>query len=313
MSSLQPLGVFAALCAAVAAAAAARLAVRPARRVAGRIHPYVQLARSRLGAGDADAAVLLPHAGRSPVAEVVAPILQRVAHGLGRLIDAGDRSTVEERLRHAGFAGTTADDYRMRQLGWTVASAAVGVALGLLIGVSAATVLAVTAASAYYGASRWRANVDRAVRERRTLMRSELSTIAQLLAVHVRAAHGPVEAVREVAGRGRGPVAHELREALGWIGGGTSPGHAYEQLAARTGEPLAARLYRTLGWATTSGGDVASALLTLADDVRAERRDEVARSAVKRRNAMLVPLLALIAPTMLLFIAAALPHVIFGR
>lgn len=95
--------------------------------------------------------------------------------------------------------------------------------------------------------------------------------------------------------------------AAGWF-----PRQAYERLAEATPEPLAARLYRLLGSATTSGGDVAHALLALSDDVRGERREEVARSAIRRRSAMLVPLLVLIAPTMLLFVAAALPHVIFG-
>jgi hypothetical protein len=53
--------------------------------------------------------------------------------------------------------------------------------------------------------------------------------------------------------------------------------------------------------------------LAFADDLRAERSEEIARRAIRRRSAMLVPLLVLVAPVMLLFVAAALPHVIFGR
>jgi tight adherence protein C len=310
----EPLGLTAAVTAAVAAATAARLVRRPPRPVERRIRPYVQVARSRLGAGDADAAVLVaaPPIG-NPFVEVFAPIGHRLATILGRLIDTGDRSSVETRLRHAGLATMAVDDYRMRQLAWTAGGAAVGVALGLVLGLSAAMVLALGGLLAYFGASRWRGRVDRAIRDRRSLMRAELSTAAQLLAVHVRAGRGPVEAVREVVAHGRGPVSGELRDALGWVGGGMAPGIAYERLAQATAEPLAARLYRALGWATTSGGDVATALLRLADDVRAERRDELARSAIRRRSAMLIPLLALIAPTMLLFIAAALPRIIFGQ
>lgn len=152
-----------------------------------------------------------------------------------------------------------------------------------------------------------------AIDGRRARMRVELYTVAQLLAVYTRTGHGPVEAVREVTRRGRGPVVGELTEALGWISGGTAPRLAYERLADMTAEPAAARLYRTLAAAAHSGGDIAKALLAFGDDLRNERAEEVARSAIRRRSAMLVPLLLLVAPVMLLFVAAALPHLVFGR
>ncbi len=309
----DPRVVLAAMCAAVATATAVGLVVRPPRRVAVRVRPYAQLSRSRLGTGLADASVLASY-GRpgGAVGAVFGPIGRRLAEVLGRMVDVGDRSSVEMRLRQAGFVDTSAEQYRMRQLTWTVGGLAVGTALGIVLGVSAATVLVMAALSGYFGATRWRARVDGVIRTRREAMRTELYTVAQLLAVYSRTGHGPVEAVREVAGRGLGPVAAELRDALAWIGGGTVPQAAYERLAESTPEPLAARLYRLLGSAATSGGDVAHALLALSDDVRGERREEVARSAIRRRSAMLVPLLVLIAPTMLLFVAAALPHVIFG-
>jgi tight adherence protein C len=309
----DPQVLAAAVCAAVATATAVGLVVHPPRRLAVRVRPYAQLSRSRLGMSVADVAVLVsPRRPGGTFGAVLAPMSRRAAGALGNLVDVGDRSSIELRLRQAGFADTSAEQYRMRQLGWTVGGFALGAALGLLLEVSAATVLLLSVLSGYYGATRWRARVDGAIRSRREAMRAELYTVAQLLAVYSRTGHGPVEAVREVARRGLGPVAGELRDALAWIGGGMVPQQAYERLAEATPEPLAARLYRLLGSATTSGGDVAHALLAVSDDVRSERREEVARSAIRRRSAMLIPLLVLIAPTMLLFIAAALPHVIFG-
>lgn len=309
---MTPGTLVAALAAGVAAATAAGLVVRPPARLGPRTRPYSQLARSRLGAGDADPGVL-DAPPRAAAAQVLGPLARRAAEALAGLVDAGDRASVETRLRHAGMADLSADDYRMRQLGWTAGGAATGAAAGLALATSAATTLVLVALLAYAGASRWRARVDRAVAARRARMRAELSTLCQLLAVHLRAGHGPVEAVRTVAARSVGPVAAELSDAVAWVSGGMTPSLAYERLAAACAEPLAARLYRILGPATATGGDVATALLALADDVRAERRDELARAAVRRRAAMLVPLLGLIAPTMLLFIAAALPHLIFGR
>jgi len=310
VSGLTPAIVVAAGAAGVAAASAVRLVARPPGRLGPRLRPFAQLSRSRLGAGDADPAVLWDRP-RTAAVEVLAPPVRRAAAALARLIDAGDRAGVEARVRHAGLAAS-ADDYRMRQLGWSAGGAAMGAAVGIGIGLSAATTLVLVALLAYAGATRWRARVDRAIAARRGLMRAELATVCQLLAVHVRTGHGPVEAVRSVAARSRGPVGGELGDAVGLIAGGLAPAVAYERLAAACAEPLAARLYRMLGPATAAGADVATALLALADDVRAERRDEIARAAVRRRAAMLVPLLGLIAPTMLLFIAAALPHVVFG-
>jgi hypothetical protein len=50
----------------------------------------------------------------------------------------------------------------------------------------------------------------------------------------------------------------------------------------------------------------------LSEDLRDARREDLRRVATKRRAAMLVPTIAILAPIMLLFIAAPLPSVIFG-
>lgn len=306
--SLGPGTLAAAVAAAVAASAAAKAVVRPPARLGPRNAPFAQLARARLGTSEPVAA---PGWERPRPGEVIGPVLRRLAGALGSVVDAGDRAGLEARLARSGLA-VDAEDYRMRQLGWTAGGAALGAAMGIGLGLSAATTLALVALVAYAGSTRWRGLVERAVARRRSAMRTELATVCQLLAVHVRTGHGPVEAVRAVAERSRGPVAAELRDGLGWVAGGMPAPGAYEALAAACAEPLAARLYRMLGPATATGTDVGDALLALAADVRAERRDELARAAVRRRAAMLVPLLGLIAPTMLLFIAAAVPHLVFG-
>ncbi|HSH58359.1 MAG TPA: hypothetical protein VK988_01720, partial [Acidimicrobiales bacterium] len=146
-----------------------------------RVRPYVQLSRALLGAGNADAAVLVrPEAAGGTVFEVLAPIGRRLARGLGRIVDLGDRSDVDLRLRHAGFADTSADQYRMRQLGCTVTGSALGAVLGITVGGSSAMVLVLAALSTYAGASRWRARVDRAIRERREAMQTCCCTTSAL-------------------------------------------------------------------------------------------------------------------------------------
>lgn len=309
----DPRLLLAAVCWAVATATAARWVARPRRALALRVRPYAQLSRSRLGAGVDDATALgivAPTGGA--ISEILGPMFRRAAEMLAGVVDAGATESIELRLRQAGFVDVAADQYRIRQLGFTVGGLGLGVALGLSRGFSAALVLATGAILAFPAATFQRNRVDRAIEERRSLMRVELYTVTQLIAVYLRAGSSAVDAVRNVTVRGQGPVVEELREALGWIGAGMRPNDAYARLTEITPEPSAARLYRALGSSVSSGGDIARSLLAMSTDLRAARREEVERTAVRRRVAMLLPMLGLIAPVMLLFVVAALPHIVLG-
>lgn len=297
----------------IAIGVGARWMLRPRRSLAIRVRPYAQLSRSRLGAGvDEMTAIGVAAPTGSAVAEVLGPMLRRGAHGLAELIDAGTAESIELRLRQAGMRDVAADQYRMRQLAYAIAGVAMGLALGMTRGFSTALVLVTGLLVGFPAATFERNRLTRVIEERKAVMRVELYSVAQLLAVYLRSGSSPVDAVRSVTTRGQGPVVDELREALGWIGAGMRPHDAYARLAEITPEPAAARLYRMLGSSSTSGGDVARSLLAVSADLRAERREEVERASIKRRAAMLAPLLLLIAPVMLLFVVAALPHIVFG-
>ena len=103
----------------------------------------------------------------------------------------------------------------------------------------------------------------------------------------------------------------ELAEAAAQIRSGSPPVEVLERLAGQTAEPSAARLYRLYGASWSAGGDP-TALLALSDSLRASRRDALARTMAKRRVAMALPLVAVIAPILILFIAAAIPSIVFG-
>ena len=307
--------VLAALLAAGTAMLAVRLMVPPRRALAPRLRPYAALSRSRLGTGYADVSVvsLTTVDDRSATGRVLGPLVERLAAGLSRLIDAADADTLAVRLRHAGFRDVGPEQYRMRQLAYTIAGVALGAALGAGVFSSVTMTFVLIACFGFPAATIQRNRVERAIRERTAKMRNESYTVAQLIAVHIRSGHGPVDAVRSVCALGRGPVIEELRDALRWISGGTSPQRAYDKLAEATPEPAAARLYRLLSASARSGGDIGEALLAVGSDLRSERREELARWAVKRRTAMLLPLLMFIAPVMVLFVGAALPALVMGR
>ena len=162
------------------------------------------------------------------------------------------------------------------------------------------------------GALRWRAKVDGLIDDRRTLMRAEAHTVCQMLAVWLRTGDTPSGALDRLSRRTAGIVPGELAEASAQIRSGSPPAEVLERLADQTAEPSAARLYRLYGATWNAGGDPA-ALLALSDSLRASRRDAIARTMARRRIAMALPLVAVIAPILILFIAAALPSIVFGR
>jgi tight adherence protein C len=290
--------------AAVAASCLARAAVRTPTRLGPRLAPYTERARSRLSTTVAQ---------RPPGARTVwGPMITAVADRLARLLDTGTAGEVELRLRRAGLTDLTAAGYRRRQLAYTVAGFAFGVAAAVLLQLSTTAALIVAVAFGAAGALRWRAKLDGLTEDRRTLMRAEAHTVCQMLAVWLRTGDTPAGALDRLTHRAGGIVPAELAEAAAQIRSGSPPVEVLERLAAHTAEPSAARLYRLYGASWTAGGDP-SALLALSDSLRASRRDALARTMARRRVAMALPLVAVIAPILILFIAAAIPSIVFGR
>ena len=141
-------------------------------------------------------------------------------------------------------------------------------------------------------------------------MKIEVYTINQLLAMRVRAGGGVMQAVGATVKRGSGEVVSELEEVLRLHRSGWSGPDAFRRVAELTPEPFCSRTYRLLASAEERGADLAGALLSLSEDVRETRRESIKRTATKRRAAMLVPTIAILAPVLILFVAAPLPYLI---
>jgi tight adherence protein C len=184
--------------------------------------------------------------------------------------------------------------------------------VGSAVGLSPGGVLGMGLVGAVAAVGRTRGRVERALEERTTRMRIEIYTIDQLLALRVRAGGAVMQAVMQVVERGRGEVVAELAEAIRLHRAGLSVAEAFRRVADLSPEPACARTYRLLGIADERGVDLAAGLLALAEDVRETRREAMKRAATRRRAAMLVPTIALLAPTLLLFVAAPLPYLLTG-
>lgn len=300
-----------------AAAIVARFVPRRVR-LARRVRPYAVAARSSLGqhAGMTDLAapdalVSATTIGRllQPVAELMTSVGQRVFHT--------DDADLVQRLQHAGLyahlpAGQRVAEYRIRQLATALVMAAGLGAGAALFGQPAGVVLLVAGLGLVAGVSRTRGRVERAIEERRRRMCVELYTVNQLLALHIRVGGGVTHAVQHVVSRGTGQVIGELHAVLARHRGGRPVASALESAAAQTPEPNAARTYRLLATGVTFGTDLSDGLRALSEDIRDQRTEALKRTATKRRAAPLLPIIAILAPIMLLFIAAPLPSIVFG-
>ncbi len=319
MSGDQGVQLVAALLTGVAVTALVSVLVPPTRRLAPRVRPYTVASRTSLGRSADVLSVAAPSAvvGGGTLRRMVRPGLQALADRLGRLVDSSGEEAMLLKLRQAGMMlhlpeGERLRVYRIKQLGTTALFTVGGVLAAVVLGAAPGLVVLSGLLGFVFGTTRGRGRLERAIDRRREQMRIEVYTVNQLLAIRVRVGGGVVQAVQQLVSRGTGAVVEELGEALRLYRNGMPASEAFARLAKLTAEPHCARTYAVLGTAEERGADLAEALLALSEDVRAARREALRRSATRRRAAMLIPTIAIIAPTMLLFVGAPLPRLIFG-
>ena len=317
MSELLLIFVAATL-AGLAMAAFAFVLVRPTVRLDGRLRPYTTVSRSVLGsttsAFDWEAGKGLM--ADSSLGRLLGPPLASLAKRVGSFVEATSEESLTIKIRQSGLFSATEQsqriqEYRMRQLATAVSGTVAAGGLSLVLARPTLMVLILAVTGFAGGAAYWRSRIDRAIDERRSRMEIELYTINQQLALRVRIGGGVVSAVRHLAERGRGAVVGELREAMRLIQGGMPASKAFWRLAEMTPEPHAARMYQLLASSEERGSDLADALLAMSEDIREDRREALRALATKRRAAMLVPIVGLLAPIMILFVGAPLPWIVF--
>jgi pilus assembly protein TadC len=225
-------------------------------------------------------------------------------------------ASLELKLQQAGLSAESGVDlvseFRIRQLGAALAGLAAGYCAGAALQLSGPQAAALAAVGMVAGAARVRSRLDKQLADRMARLRIEIYTVDQVLALRVRTGGGIVSAVQDLCRRGRGEVIGELSEALRLHRAGMPAAEAFQRIASSTPQPACARTYLVLAAAEERGADLAPALLALADDVREERRDDFKRASTRRRAALLVPIIAVLAPVMLLFVGAPLPSLVLG-
>ncbi|HZD74638.1 MAG TPA: type II secretion system F family protein [Actinomycetota bacterium] len=317
----DPRVILAALLAGFAVARVAWAIVRPPARLANRVRPYTIASRSALGRRP-DTLVLADSGspvGRSDsvLVRLLGPPVMRLVDVLGGLVDRGGDERLLLRLKHAGVLGDVPEarralQYRVQVVSSAALATAAGLGLGLLVGQSAGAMLAVGCLGLVFGLAWPRGRLDRLITRRREEMRVELYTVNHLLAMHVRVGGGVIQALQRVVERGSGAVVAELAEVLRAHRSGVRISAALTRAAAQSAEPHAARTYRLLAASAEHGADLARGLMDLSRDLHSQRREDLRRLATRQRAATIVPIVAILAPVLLLFVAAPLPSIVFG-
>lgn len=304
---MTQMAILAAGCSALAMGLIVRALVPPPRRLRGRVQPYI-------------APTLTGLTGETPsgsLRAVFGPIVKDLADWVGSRLDRAGSGVTLVRLRQGGLFGTRSEEqalsaYRIAQLRSVVGALLVALVIGQLVSGSLWLRLTLLTLALLYGATRTRSRLEKAIERRRERMKVEIYTVNQLLAMRVRAGGGVLQAVMATVERGSGEVVAELGEALRLHRSGWRGPDAFRRIAELTPEPFCSRTYRLLASAEERGADLAGGLLALSEDVRETRRESIKRTATKRRAAMLVPTIAILAPVLILFVAAPLPYLVTG-
>jgi pilus assembly protein TadC len=304
---MSPLVVLTAALTSLAVGLLLRAVVPPPKRLRNRIDPYLTPTLTVITRGGPT----------GPLRSVFGPILKDAADWIGSRLDRSGTAISLLRLRQAGwFRGVPEEhvltQYRLAQLKTLVGGFVLALAAGQVLAASISVRLVLLGLGLVIGSTRIRGRLEKAIEARRETMKIEIYTVNQLLAMRVRAGGGVIQAVKATVERGAGEVVGELEEALRLHRSGWRGPDAFRRIAELTPEPFCSRTYRLLASAEERGADLAGALLSLSEDVRETRRESIKRTATKRRAAMLVPTIAILAPVLILFVAAPLPYLITG-
>jgi tight adherence protein C len=309
MSAMDVDAALAAVSAGGALAWAAVRLVHPPRSPRARLSVYLEPSRVHLGG--APGVVPAPIVAREAMRRVLGPLAGKALGLLERAVRAGPVDTLELSLRRAGM-DMSAEAYRREYLRWLLVTPLVLGAIGLATG-DGTYVALFFMAGAFSGARRMPERLKAKTKRRSERLRSDLPTVAAVLALKIENNKSLVVAVSDVVGQGSGPVVQDLGRAVHLVNAGYGEAPAFELLAAETAEPAAARFYRFLAAATGGGLDLAKALLDQANELRAQRREEVERTAARRQMSLVVPNLVFMAPVLFVFLLAPLPQLLFGK
>lgn len=187
-----------------------------------------------------------------------------------------------------------------RHAGMKVACAVIFVLPGLVLASLEAVALVLVPIGLLLGARLPDLALAKMAARRKTRIDQGVPELVEIVVATAQAGLSPLVAFRRAAHEVRGPLGTELRQVLARVDLGTSWREALDDLVERTQVASLRTLAAALTRSGRLGTSVGSALRTVAQDLRAERRTRAEELARRAPVKMLFPLVFLILPAFLL-------------
>jgi len=289
----------------------AYLIFTPLPKLSRRLSPWDSVVKVRLLGSFGDRSIQTKNQENLGFAfEFFKPIYDSASKAISRIANLDNEEELALKLHQAGI-DITVSRYKVSLIKKVIFTLLVGFIVGSATG-SLAGLLFCPSILSFIVFTKSRSSLDKAIEQRRQTIRLELYTINQLLALHVRTGAGVSQALSRISARTNGIISNEILDVLNRVRTGVSIEDSLYNAGKSTAEPHAKRTYNLLAAASHRGVDLTQGLLDLAKDLRRTLREDVKATSAKRRAAMLLPTIGLLAPIMLLFVAAPIPSIVLG-
>ncbi len=276
------------------------------RNLGEMLSPYDSVARVRI---EGNSKSIRPK-NRNMFLEIIRPIKEMLVNMVSNLLSITDDSATELRLQHAGIKESI-ESFRVKTLKKVFIFLGIGLLIGAGIGTTSSLIFFPTV-FIVVALSKSRSKIDNAIELRKQQIKYELYSINQMLSIHIRTGAGIYQALDEISKRTTGLVSRECKAVINRTKTGMTLEEALSISAKLSPEPYFARTLKLLSASSSRGADLTQGLLDLAHDLRRSLREDVRANSTKKRAAMLVPTIGILAPIMLLFVAAPIPSIVLG-
>jgi tight adherence protein C len=233
---------------------------------------------------------------------MLAPIRQAITRLVNRWTPATQSARIQRQLDLAGDPlGLDPAGIQTLRVATGAALAAIGTALGVLIGQVGAIVVFLVAGLAigFYLPILW---LGQAVRQRRAQLELALPDALDVVAISMEAGLSLDRALEQLAKYQKGPFTDLVIQALHEIELGRPRAAALEEMADLTGMEDFIALVRSITHAERSGVPIARAIEAHAAQMRVRRRLKIRADAARSSLKMLLPTVGCVFPTLWLIL-----------
>lgn len=213
-----------------------------------------------------------------------------------------DRTAVRARLEELGVGSDKEyEEFRIKQYGFSAASAAVALMIFFLISQSfifAILISVLVAATMYVLLDR---ELTKKVKKHRELIEAEFPAIIEMLTLAIAAGETPMSAMLRIAESADGALASEFQVVVAGVRSGLPLSDTLDSMGRRVKSVMIRRFVDALVTATLRGAPLVEVLSRHAVEARGNQRNRVMGAAGKAEISMMIPVVFLILPISILF------------